>query len=63
MRLQVIQDSAEVDAAVHITLTHSQQAPALEKSKGALLQPTALEVQVGIPALLRSCRGSLMRSG
>ena len=48
----MIPDSAEVDAAVHITLTRSQQPCALEKGKGALLQPTALEVQVCLPFLL-----------
>ena len=50
---QVIPDSNEVDAAVHITLTHSQQPSALDKGDGVLLQPTALEVQVLFSYLLK----------
>ena len=47
----LIPDSAEADAAVRITLTHSEQAPGPGKASGALLQPTALEVQVGPPSI------------
>lgn len=57
----MIPDSAEVDAAVHITLTRSQQPSAVQKGRGALLQPTALEVQVCLVMLLGAMSGIRMQ--